>query len=331
MIERQHFKTRITELFAIRHPILCGGLMWLSDAGYVAASVNAGGMGFMTVRTFPDPGAFRAELQKCRDLTGGKPFGVNVYMSTRPEENRIFETHIPILLEEGVRLIETSGIPPKDVVPRLKDAGCTIMHKVSTVRHAISAAKLDIDAVCVVGAECGGHPGMQMIGSIVQTVQATRSVPLPVAIGGGIGHGSQVAAALAMGAEAVVLGTRMTVASEIWAHGAYKQKIVESDETGSRLVMQTFRNTYRVIDNQAAQAVASLEAEGVKDFDAYRPFAAGTEAKVAYETGDWNRGLLSMGQSAVFADEVKPVAAIYAQMLEEAVAATRRVSGMCLD
>jgi nitronate monooxygenase len=322
------FKTRITELFGIAHPILCGGLMWLSDARYVAASVNAGGMGFITARTFPDPGAFRAELQTCRALTAGKPFGVNLYLTPREADNAFLAGHVDILLAEGVRHIETSGLPPKDLLPRLKDAGAKVMHKASTVRHALSAEKLGVDAVAVVGAECGGHPGLQLVGSIVQAPLAAERVSVPWAIGGGIGHGSQIAAALAMGADAVVIGTRMLAAAEIWARPEYKQRMISADEGSSRLIMQSFRNTYRVLDNSEAQAVAALEADKVTDFEAYKPHVAGLRQKEAYETGDWDRGVLSMGQSIAFVRASAPVAAIFEQLLTEARAAAARLNAV---
>jgi NADH:quinone reductase (non-electrogenic) len=319
------FKTRITELFGIEHPILCGGLMWLSDARYVAASVNAGGMGFITARTFPDPGAFRAELQECRQLTGGRPFGVNLYLTPREADNTFLKGHVRILLDEGVRIIETSGLPPKDLLPMLKEAGAKIMHKTSTVRHAVSAAKLGIDAVAIVGAECGGHPGLQLIGTMVQTPLAAERIDLPLVIGGGIGHGSQVVAALAMGADAVLIGTRMLVAEEIDARAAYKQRMIEADEGSTRLIMQSFRNTYRVLDNRDARAVSDLEARGEQDYEQYRPFVAGQHQKTAYDTGDWERGVLSMGQSITFARKLETVAEIYGQLLREAATASARL------
>jgi NADH:quinone reductase (non-electrogenic) len=322
------FATRLTKLFGIDHPILCGGLMWLSDAAFVAASVNAGGMGFITARTFPDPGAFRAELQKCRSLTGGKSFGVNIYLTPRPEENEFLKGHLNILLQEGVRALETSGLPPREFLPSLKEAGAKVMHKTSTVRHAMSAAKLGVDAVAVVGAECGGHPGLALVGTMVQTPLAASQINLPLAIGGGIGHGSQVTAALAMGADAVIIGTRMLAATEINAHSAYKQRMIEADEASSRLIMQTFRNTYRVLDNQDAQSVSALEAVGETDYELYRPFVAGPHQKVAYDTGDWNRGVLSMGQSIAFARAEQTVAEIYTQLLEEATVARARISAL---
>lgn len=325
------FRTRITELFGIDHPILCGGLMWLSDARYVAASVNAGGMGFITPRSFSDPDAFRDELRTCRRLTGGKPFGVNLYLSQRPEENAIFDTHLDIALEEGVRHFESSGLPPTTLLPRLREAGAIVLHKVSAVRHAISAERAGVDAVGVVGMECGGHPGIYLVGTIVQALRAAQQVRSPLAVGGGIGHGAQMAAALALGADAVILGTRMTVAEEIWAHAAYKARVAEAGETDTRLVLARLKKTYRALDNEAARAVIDLEDQGVTDFSAYAPLTAGTNARDAYTTGDWNRGILSLGQAAVFADRIEPVDAIFDRLLAEAVDARDRLAGLAFD
>ena len=322
------FATRITRLFGIEHPILCGGLMWLADARYVAATVNAGAMGFITARTFPDPGAFRAELQACAALTGGRPFGVNLYMTPRAEENVMLAGHVDILLDEGVRHIETAGLPPKDLLPRLKEAGAIVMHKTATVRHAESAARLDVDAIALVGAECGGHPGLALVGSLVQAPLAATRITKPLVIGGGIGHGSQIAAALAMGADAVLIGSRMLVADEIPAHDAYKDRMLAADENASRLIMASFRNTYRVLDNEDARAVAELEAAGERDFARYRPHVAGTRQKEAYTTGDTERGVLSMGQSIAFATMRQPAAAIIAQLMTEARAAHARLASL---
>lgn len=323
---KRAFETRITRLFGIEQPILCGGLMWLADARYVAAAVNAGAMGFITARTFPDPGAFRAELQKCRQLTGGRPFGVNLYMTPRPEENVMLAGHLEILLAEGVRHVETAGLPPKELLPQLKEAGAVVMHKTATVRHAQSAARLDIDAIALVGAECGGHPGLALVGSLVQIPLAAGLLDKPLVVGGGIGHGSQIAAALAMGADAVLVGTRMLVAEEIPAHHAYKDRMVEADENASRLIMASFRNTYRVLDNADARAVAELEARGERDFQHYRAHVAGSRQKEAYETGDAERGVLSMGQSVAFATRREPVAAIISRLMAEAGVAADRLA-----
>ncbi len=314
----QAFRTRITELLGIQHPILAGGLMWLADARYVAAAVNAGAMGFITAKTFPDPERFRDELHLAERLTGGKPFGVNLYLAVHGGDDAVLKSHTRVMLDEGVRLVETAGRPPKALVPILKEAGCTVIHKVASVRHAVSSQKLGVDAITVVGAECGGHPGLDLIGTMVQTPLAARQLSLPFAVGGGIGCGQQMAAALAMGADAVVVGTRFTVAEEIWADPAYKERVLSSGTTGSRLVLASFRNTMRVVDNEAARQVAAMEAEGRDDFEEFRPLVAGKEAYAAYESGDVERGLLSMGPSAAFAERVEPLGAIIHRMIEEA-------------
>ncbi len=325
------YRTRMTELLGIRHPILCGGLMYLADERYVAATVNAGAMGFITAKTFPDPGDFRTELKRCAELTDGKPFGVNLYYAPRPGANEVLRGHVDILLEEGVRIVETAGLPPKEALPVLKDAGCIVIHKVSTVRHALSAQKLGVDALSVVGAECGGHPGVTLVGTMVQGLVAAQKLHLPLAIGGGIGHGAQIVAALAFGADAVILGTRMTVAEEIWAHPAYKQRLIESNETDTLLLLQSLRNTYRALDNETARAVAEVEATGTTEYDDYASLVAGALQKEAYETGDWNKGILSVGQSAAFADAVQPVAAIVDQLMAEAAQAERRLAGVAMN
>lgn len=319
------FRTRITELFGIDRPILCGGLMWLADAPYVAAVARAGGLGFLSARSFADPAAFRDQLQTCRDLAGGYPFGVNLYLSRRPDENRFLDSHIDILLSEGVRCVETAGVPPGPLVSRLKRAGCMVIHKVSAVRHALSAERLGVDAIAIVGAECGGHPGLQMIGTMVQAARAAQELTVPWAVGGGIGHGSQLVAALAMGADAVLLGSRMNVAEEIWAHPSYKQRLVEATEADTRVILTRFRSTYRALDNEEARAVAALEADGVGDFEAYRPHVAGRRQREAYESGDWNRGILSMGQAVAFATAIEPVQVFLDRIMAEAGEALRRL------
>lgn len=325
----QRFKTRITELFGIDHPIVAGGLMWLSDAKYVAAVVNAGGMGFITAKTFPGPGEFEAELDKARELTWGKPFGVNLYMSVHTDHNKDLPAQLEIALDKGVRHFETAGLPPADFVDRIKDAGGVVFHKVATVKHAVSVAnKLPVDAVAVVGAECGGHPGLNLVGSIVQAPLAVQRIDKPILIGGGIGTGAQVAAVLAMGAEAALIGTRFLVASEIWSHDAIKQRVINAQETDTALVLASMRNTFRGIENETTRAIAELEKQGVTDFEAYRPYVTGKIQKEAYAEGDAEKGILSMGQACVFADRIEPVEAIMDRLVDEASEAAAHMSAI---
>lgn len=326
-MREQLFRTRITDLLDIDHPILCGGLMWLGDANYAAAAVNAGGYGFMTAKTFKEPEAWRDELHKAKDLTGGRQVGVNLYISMRPEENEVLLGHLDIALEEGARIFETAGMPPAPFVKQIKEAGGIILHKVPAVKYAVSTVKKipEVDGIIVVGQECGGHPGLQMVGSIVQGVVAAKEIEVPVILGGGFGHGSQLVAALGFGAEAVIMGTRPLVAEEVWSHRAIKEQVIGADETSSTLVLKTFRNTTRVMANATADAVQKLEDNGVSEFDEYWPHVKGVNQKEAYETGDWSKGILSMGQSAVFADKIVPMEEIYDQILDEASAATQRL------
>ena len=328
-MRKQYFRTKITELFNIKHPILCGGLMWLGNAEYAAAAVNAGGMGFITAKTFPDPAEFKDELFKAWDLTSGQPFGVNLYQSMRPEENEVLNGHLKIALDSGVRHFETAGLPPTDFLPQLKEANSIVLHKVSTVRHAVSAArKLDIDAITIVGAECGGHPGLELVSSLVQAVVGPDRIDIPVVIGGGIGHGRQIAAVLGMGAEAVLVGTRVLVAEEVWSHPEVKKQVVNAGAADSTLVMASFRNTSRVMINEYALEVQKLEDEGIEDFDQYWDYVKGSNAFDAYKSGDWNKALLSMGQAAAFANTIVPMEEIFDTLIDEATGAIERISSL---
>lgn len=328
----QFFKTPITELFGIRHPILCGGLMWLADARYVAAAVNAGSMGFITALSFPDdPEAFRREVKKCRELTQGKPFGVSISFSARANVNERLLPYLKIIADEKVKFIETSGGSPQQYLPMLKDAGCVVIHKVPAVRYALSAEKLGVDAITVVAGEAGGHPGVYMVGNMVQGVLAADAITLPLAIGGGMGTGRHLVTALAMGADAMMVGSRMLVAEEIWAHPDYKKRIAAASEMDHRVVKKIFRDNHRVFDNDTSRAVEALEAEGVTDFERYRPLSAGKLARGAYESGDTSQGLIDYGPAGVFAREIQPVEQIIDGMIDEAHVAMQRVNQLAAN
>ncbi len=325
----QQFRTRITDLFGIRHPILCGGLFLLADARYVAAVVNAGAMGFVTAMSFPDdPEDFRREIRRCRELTQGQPFGVSLAFSARSGANERLIPYVRITAEERVKFVETSGGNPQQFIRELKDAGCTVIHKVPAVRYALSAEKLGVDAITVVGGEAGGHPGVYMIGNIVQGVLAADALTLPLVLGGGMGTGRHLVTALAMGADAILLGSRMLAAKEIWAHEAYKERMIAANETENRVVMKIFRDNHRVFDNDTARAVAALEAEAVTDFEPYRPLVSGTVTREAYRSGDTSKGMLDLGPAAAFVRSVETVEAIIDGIVDEAQTALTRVCGL---
>lgn len=322
----QILKTRITDLLGIRHPILCGGLgPRVSDARYVAAVVKAGGMGFIVGAGFPDADEFRHELRTCRELSGGKNFGVNLYISRQAGGVERVKQQIRILIEEQVACVETAGASPEAVVPLLKEAGVKVLHKVPAVRYAHTAVRMGVDGVIVVGNECGGHPGIYQIGSIVQAAQAPHEIGLPVVIGGGIGTGRQLAGVLAMGADAVIMGTRMMVVEELWIHPEVKAKVVAGDGSESVVAKSAIRDHHRVLRNESAEAVLALDRAQVTEFERFRPHVMGALAHEAYVTGDTRRGMIDYGHAAVFADAVRNVEAIFDEIIDDAVAASNRL------
>lgn len=310
-MSQSRFSNPVTELFGTRLPIVAGGLMWLADANFVAAASRAGIIGFITAASFPEPHALRAEIRRCRDLCDGGPFGVNVSMLPKLVPGEKTRAVFELIVDEGVKFVETSGRNPEEFMPLLKAAGVKVLHKVPAVRYAVKAASIGVDAVAIVGAECGGHPGLDMVGSFVNAAWAESELDIPYLIGGGVGRGSQLAAALAMGASGVVIGTRFVVAEEIWAHEDYKRRLVEAQPTDTDLCMQSVRNTVRTLRNETSAAVKALEAQNPNvTIQELLPMVAGKIGRDAYVTGDWSKGLLSAGHSLAFVDRVEPLADI---------------------
>jgi len=300
-------------------------LMHLSDAHYVAAVVNAGAMGFISALTFPDPKQLGDEIQKCRDLADDKPFGVNLYISPRQDANDRLEKLLTVVRDEKVAVVETAGGNPGPIVPFMKEAGIKVIHKVPAVRFALSAERAGVDAVSLVGAECGGHPGYMMVGSMVQAAEGPQKLSVPIILGGGIGHGSQLTAALAMGCDGILMGTRMLVSTELQAHQDYKQRVAEGTGLDSIIVQSKLKNHHRVLDNQTAQAVLALENEGRENYEDYAQLLSGQLAKEAYASGKTDQGLLDYGQSACFANKIEPVETIITQFMCQAHTAKERI------
>lgn len=316
------FRNRITALFGIRHPILLGGMHQLGRSGVVAAVVNAGGMGFITPRSFDDLAAYRADLRRCRALTGDKPFGVNLTISRRPGFNRDAPAWIAIALEEGVRHFESAGTSPEEIVGPIHAGGGVLLHKCPSVRHALTAERLGVDAVALVGMEEGGHPGANQLPTFVNGAVAVQRLRVPVVLGGGIGSGRQIAAAMALGAEGVVMGSRFMVASEVEMHEAVKQRIVDLDEHGSIAVLGTLNDTWRVMANGTAREVQRLEAAGARRHEDFGDLILSTRTRErVYRDGQVDAGIVSLGPAGGFADAIEPAGAIVARLVDEARAA----------
>jgi len=321
----ERWPTRITELLGIRWPLLLGGMMWLSDARLVAAMVRAGGMGFVTARSYPSDEAFRQALRECRDLTNGDGFGVNLTLSRRATNNDAMHNRLEVALEEGVRIFETAGLPPTDLLPAIQRAGAVVIHKCAHVRHAVAAQNMGVHAVTLVGMEEGGHPGSNQLPTFLNGAYGLERLSIPLALGGGIGHGRQIAAALALGADAVVMGSIFTIAEETPAHDDYKRRVVATDEHGTRAVLSSLGDTWRVIDNENARKVASLEQAGARSYQEFGELISGDRTKaLAYVRGQHEEGMLSMGPAVGFARAVQPLGDIVHRLKCECVASSTR-------
>jgi len=323
------FDSAITRMFGVRLPIICSGLQWLSEAHYVAAASRAGALAFLTSRSFADPAELAEQIDTCRELSGGMTFGVNLGLSARFEGNKDLVAVVETALDKGVIAFETSGTPPDRILPRLKEAGAVVIHKCAKVRHALHAEKLGVDAVSIVGAEAGGHPGAGTPATMVQIGLAARSLTIPYAIGGGIGHGAQVLGVLAAGADAVIMGSRLLVAEEIRAHGDYKNKLLTCDETSSVPRLESLGDTWRVLDNATSRKVAELELAGVQsklDFGAL--IQGRTTRDNAYAKGDWDTGMVSLGPSIAFAEKRQTVAQILGEVMQQATDAWHRAQSL---
>lgn len=322
----QVFRTRITELFGIEHPILGGGLMWLSDADYVAALVKAGCMGFITPRSFERDEDFAAALMRCAELTGGRPFGVNLTLSSRPEANHAVTRWLEIALSHGVRFFETAGYAPTNVIETLHAAGAVVLHKAPSIRHALSAERAGADAIALIGMEEGGHPGTNELPTMLMGALAAEQFNVPVVLGGGIGHGRQIAAVLAQGMEGVMIGSRFLVCEEINAHRRYKEHLLDCDEHSTVRLLHTLGNTWRVLRNETARQIDEIERAGATDHAAFGDLISGRHARDhCYEKGDWQRGMLSLGPSIAFARRIEPMRQIVAQLMTETRTALGRL------
>ena len=321
------FKTRITDLYGIRLPVIASGLMWLADPVYVAAVARAGLIGFMTAASFPDVAALRTGIRRCRKLSEGKPFGVNIMIRASRDGTDRVNPLIDAVIEEGVKFVETAGNNPEAYIRRLKDAGIKVLHKVPGVlRYVKKAEALGADSVTVIGFEAGGHPGVEPVGSIVAGVAAARAVKIPVIVAGGLGTGEQLVAALALGAEGVAMGTRFLVSEEIWAHRQYKERLVAAVETDTTLLLQSMRNTQRALKTGHVAMIQQLEQAQPVDTQAILPHIMGTVGRKAYETGEVEKAMLSCGQGVVFADKIEPLAAIVDRIEAEARIAMGRLN-----
>jgi len=288
-------KTRITSLLGIDYPIVQGGMMWVGRAELASAVSNAGGLGILTALTQPDPDALAAEIARCRRMTA-KPFGVNLTMlpSVNPPP---YERYLDVVIRERVRVLETAGNVPEAYIAKAKAAGVIVIHKCTTVRHAIAAERRGVDVISIDGFECAGHPGSEDVGGLVLIPAAANKVTIPLIASGGIGDGRGLAAALVLGADGVNMGTRFCATQEAPIHENIKQMMVDKTENDTSLILRTLNNTGRCLKNAISDEVITLEhREGGVDFKDIAHLVAGARGRKTLESGDTEDGLVWGGQ-----------------------------------
>lgn len=286
--------TRFTKLLGIDHPIVQGGMMWVGRAELAAAVSNAGGLGIVTALTQPTPDALRREIERCRSMTS-KPFGVNLTIlpSVNPPP---YAEYRRAIIESGIKIVETAGHRPQQHVEDFKAHGVIVIHKCTSVRHALSAQRMGVDAISIDGFECAGHPGEDDVPGLILIPAAVDKLSIPIVASGGIGDGRGLAAALALGAEGVNMGTRFCATVEAPIHDKVKQFLVANDERSTHLIFRKFHNTGRVAKNGVSDQVVAISARAEAVFEDIRGLVAGAKGRVALETGDLEAGLIWAGQ-----------------------------------
>jgi len=314
-------ETRITKLFGIKYPIICGGMFWVGRAELIAALANAGGLGFLTAATYPTIDELKDDIHKARDLTD-QPIGLNINLFASVRAQPI-EKWVEVTIEEKIPVVETSGSSPAAVVEALHAGGVKIMHKVPGVRYARSAERLGVDAVCVVGHEAGGHPGMDEVGTLVMVPAAADAVKIPLVAGGGFADGRGLMAALALGADAVLMGTRFMATKECRGHSAFKEWMVHAAETDTVYCMKSINNPSRLAKNAPVEKVIEMEKRGAT-LEEMLPVIMRQGPDVV-DTGLMDDGLVSMGQSVGLVHDVPTVKELVDRIMEEALAAKERL------
>lgn len=316
-------KTRITELLGIRYPIIQGGMMWVGRAEMAAAVSNAVGLGMLTALTQPTPEALAEEIARCRQLTD-QPFGVNLTLLpsiTPPPYGR----YLDVIIESGVKVLETAGNNPGPIITQAKAAGMTVIHKCVAVRHALTAERLGVDAVSIDGFECAGHPGEDDIPRLVLIPLAVRQLKIPVIASGGIADGRGLAAALVLGAEGVNMGTRFCATQEAPIHAEIKAALVRASERDTRLIFRTLHNTARVLSNPVSAEVVRIEQRGGAQFEDIRHLVAGARGRAALASGNPDDGIITAGQCVGLIDDVPSCATLIERMIHECQHSLSRV------
>ena len=310
-------KTAITELLGIEHPLIQGGMHYVGFAEMAAAVSNAGGLGIITGLTQKTPADLANEIARCKDMTT-KPFGVNVTFlpSLTPPD---YPAIIKVIVDSGIKVVETAGRSPEQVMPHLKEAGIKVIHKCTSVRHSLKAQEIGCDAVSVDGFECGGHPGEDDIPNMILLPRAADELDIPFVSSGGMADGRSLVASLAMGAQGMNMGTRFIATKEAPVHENVKQAIVNASELDTRLVMRGLRNTERVLTNEAVERLIEKEKELGSDlkFEDIAPEVAGVYPTIMMD-GKMDAGAWSCGMVAGLINDIPTCQELIDRIMAEA-------------
>ncbi len=321
-------RTRITEMLGIEHPIVQGGMQGVGVAELASAVSNAGGLGILTALTQPSPDALRAEIERCRAMTD-KPFGVNmtVFPTINPPD---YKGYAQAIIDGGVKVVETAGTQAvREIWDMLKPHGVTILHKCTAVRHALSAERAGCDVISIDGFECAGHPGEDDIPGLILIPAAADKVKIPLLASGGFGDGRGLAAALALGADGINMGTRFCATQEAPIHPNVKHAYIDNDERGSLLIFRKLKNTARVGRSAVSEEVARRLEQPGATFDDVKELVAGAAGRELLATGDLSKGVFWAGMVQGLIHDVPTCAELVSRIVAEAETIIRqRLTGM---
>ena len=311
-------RTRVTEMLGIEHPIIMGGMTGVGTPELAAAVSNAGGLGIIAIHNAGSPEEGRKWIRRLRTLTS-KPFGVNLTILPSMGTPPPYDEYASVIIEEGVKIVETAGSSPKKFIKRFKEAGLITIHKCVAIRHALSAERYGVDIISLDGMECAGHPGEEDVGNFVLQAKGQNALSKPYVCSGGVGTGSQIAAALALGADGVNCGTRFCATKECNWPESFKSRMVKASETDTVLMLRRLRNTCRVFRNDVAEEVEAIESEKGENFDFadVAHLVNGKRGREAERRGDADGGIWSAGQVVGLIDDIPTVQELMETLVKE--------------
>ncbi|MDV6013418.1 nitronate monooxygenase [Haloechinothrix sp. LS1_15] len=302
-------------MFGIEHPIVQGGMQWVGRAELVAAVANAGALGFVTALTQPTPEDLADEIARTREMTD-RPFGVNLTILPAIDPPP-YEEYRQAIIESGVPVVETAGFNPKDHLPAFAEAGIKVVHKCTSVRHAVKAQSLGVDAVSVDGFECAGHPGEDDIPGLVLLPAAADAITIPMLASGGFADARGLVAALALGADGINMGTRFLCTQEAPVHQRVKEQMIAHSERDTELIFRPLRNTARVASNSVSRKVVEILEDG-GEFGDVRELVSGARGRTVFENGDTEAGIWSAGMVQGLINDIPSVAELVERIVGEA-------------